>query len=174
MEAKMATENLTNETGENNSDLSTTQDYISAINEIKANSVDKEMYLKLKEENKKLLNALVKGETIDTQVSKPKASVSDLRTKLFSGETDLSNLDYIKTSLKLREALIEAGEADPFIPTGTKVVPEASDIEKAQHVADVLQECVDYAGDDSEIFTTELQRRTIDTAPMMAKYKRKF
>mgnify|MGYP006059326253 CR=1 FL=1 len=45
-------EDLQNEAQQKNVD--TTIDYIEAIKEIKENSVDKETYLKLKEENKKL------------------------------------------------------------------------------------------------------------------------
>ena len=42
-------------------------DYIEAIKEIKQNSVDREAYNKLREENKRLLNSLVNGESIDVK-----------------------------------------------------------------------------------------------------------
>ena len=41
--------------GEEMSNVDTTQDYISAINEIKQNSVSKEAYNKVVEDNRKLL-----------------------------------------------------------------------------------------------------------------------
>lgn len=145
-------------------------DYIAAIKELKENSVSKEAYTKLKEENKKLLNSLVRGETIEAEKVRP--SVEELRGKLF-GKKELNNLEFAKAAVDLRDALIENGEKDPFLPWGKKVVPDASDFEAADRVASVFKECIDYADGDPEIFTQELQRRTIDTAPPIKnKYRR--
>jgi hypothetical protein len=41
-------------------------------------------------------------------------------------------------------------------------MPTDEDVRTAQKVADVLQECVDYAEGDSAVFTNELQRRLVD------------
>ena len=57
--------------------------YIEAIKEMKANTVDKEAYLKLKEENKQLLNSLVNGEEIKGQEPEQKESIEELRSRLF-------------------------------------------------------------------------------------------
>lgn len=40
-------------------------DYVQAINDLKANSVPKDQYAKLKEENSRLLKSIINGETID-------------------------------------------------------------------------------------------------------------
>ena len=66
-------EDLQNEAQQKNVD--TTIDYIEAIKEIKENSVDKETYLKLKEENKKLLNSLVNGETLPAESQEQKVDI---------------------------------------------------------------------------------------------------
>ena len=137
-------------------------DYISAINEMKQNSVSKDQYAKLQMENKKLLDALVSNKQIDVPEEKP-VNVNELRQKLFRNEQGLSNLEYVDTALQLRKALIERGEADPFLPVGSHTQVDYDMQEKAQSVADVLQECVDFAQGDSGIFTAELQRRTRDT-----------
>ena len=134
--------------------------YIEAIKEMKANTVDKEAYLKLKEENKQLLNSLVNGEEIKDQEPEQKESIEELRSKLFGTKRqDLNNLDFVENALKLRNALMEAGQTDPFVPNGSKIKPTDEDFAKAKKVADTLQECVDYADGDPDVFTDELKRR---------------
>ena len=134
--------------------------YIEAIKEMKANSVDKAAYLKLKEENKQLLNSLVNGQTIEQAPVKEEVNVDELRNKMFSNnKKDMTNLEFVTDALKLRDALIEKGELDPFVPVGNKIKPTDEDFAKAQKVAQVLQECVDYADGDSNVFTDELKRR---------------
>lgn len=139
-----------------------TQDYIATIKELKQNSVDREKYDQLKAENKKLLNSIVNGQPVELGKQEPSRSVDEIRKELFGGEKDLSNLDFIKDALELRSKLIENGEPDPFLPVGNQIAPTDADIAAAEKVAQVLQECVDYAEGDSAVFTNELQRRTID------------
>lgn len=151
-----------------NQETDASQDYISAIREIKANSVDRSVYDRLKSENKQLLNALVSGKEIDLP-KEEKVNVDELRKKLFNKDGHLTNLEYVSTALKLRDALIEQGERDPFVPYGEKVSLTAEHYDKAEQVATVLQECVDFADGDSGIFTAELQRRTKDVMPRYGK-----
>ena len=136
--------------------------YIQALNELKKNSVGREDYEKLKAENKKLLDSIVNGQEIDLPEHKDEPSIDELRKRLFNGEQDMSNLDYITSALELRKQLISKGEPDPFLPVGNQIAPTDEDIAAANKVADILQECVDYAEGDSAVFTNELQRRTID------------
>lgn len=135
-------------------------DYIEAIKEIKQNSVDREVYNKLREENKRLLNSLVNGESIDVKKEEP-VDIDELRDKLFNKES--TNLEYISNALKLREELMKQGKPDPFLPAGKNIIPTEEDIKTADRVAKVLQECVDYADGDSNVFTNELQRVTVDS-----------
>lgn len=158
----MANEELTNVSSEEM--LGTDTDYVAAINELKANSVSKTEYSKLRAENKKLLDALVNGQQIDLP-KEEKPDIAELRKKLFNKDGNLSNLEYVDTALKLRNALIEQGERDPFLPYGEKVQETAEQHDKAEQVANVLKECVDFADGDSGIFTAELQRRTKDVMP---------
>lgn len=136
-----------------------TPDYLAAINELKQNSVNREDYDKLKAENKKLLDSIVNG----TEVALPKEdkkSIEELRAAYL--KEDQSNLEYITNTLKLREALMAEGKPDPFLPIGEQILPTDEDVRTAQKVADVLQECVDYAEGDSNVFTNELQRHLVD------------
>ena len=141
-------------------------DYISAIKEMKANSVDKAAYDKLKEENKQLLDALINGGQVTQEITKEPVNIDSLRKKLFSGEAELSNLDYMKTALELREALLDQGSPDPFLPYGQNIAPTDEDIRTADRVAEAIKSCIDYADGDSEIFTSELQRIMVDTSPV--------
>ena len=151
--------NLTTEETEEN-------DYIQAINELKANTVDKAQYEKLKAENKKLLDSLISGQT--PEIAKPveKPDINELRKRLFNPDNNLSNLEYVDSMLKLRNALIESGERDPFLPIGEKVEVSADTVQKANDVANQLQDCVDMSKGDSGIFTAELQRIMRDNGPI--------
>ena len=141
-----------------------TNDYIEQIKKLKESSVSKDDYNKLKADNKKLIDALANGTPMD--VVEPKVSaienINNLRKKLFGKGSNLNNLEYCKTAVELRDALIEKGERDPFLPFGHNVGATDSDHETAERVANVMKECIDYADGDSDIFTNELQRRTVD------------
>ena len=145
-------------------------DYIEAIKEMKQNSVDRSTYDKLKSENQRLLDALVQGKEIEITNTKEPVDINKLRKELFDNrDKNISNLDYVSNALKLRDALLEKGERDPFVPYGDKVTLTAEHFDKANMVAEVLRECVEFADGDSGIFTAELQRRTKETMP---RYKR--
>lgn len=157
----MENENMRSEV-QNNPETDTAQDYISAIKEIKENSVDKQIYLKLKEENRRLLDAMVNGETISQDQQPVAPNIEELRNKLFSFKNqNMNNLEYVETALELRKALMEQGEIDPFVPYGEKIKPTDEDFEKADKVARVLQECVDYANGNPNTFVDEFNRRIV-------------
>lgn len=144
-------------------------DYIEAIKEMKQNSVTRESYDKLKSENKQLLDALVNGKEIELGKKEEPVDIAKLRKELFNKDGHMSNLEYVSTALKLRDALLEKGERDPFLPYGDKVTLTAEHYDKAEQVATVLKECVEFADGDSGIFTAELQRRTKDAMPRYGK-----
>lgn len=142
-----------------------TNNYIEAIKEIKANSVSKQAYDKLREENKQLLDSLINGKEIELPKQKEPVDVNKIRSTLFDENRPLSNLEYVSNALKLRDELLERGERDPFLPYGQNISPTDEDITKAERVATVMKECLEYADGDSELFTNELMRRTNDAMP---------
>ena len=159
----MLEEEQTNVTGNQVED--STQDYLAAIKELKQNSVGREEYEKLKAENKKLIDAVVNGQPGQEEqqvVVHTEDDINRLRNELFNSEKELSNLDYVSKALELREALMENGKPDPFIPVGKQISPTREDIEIAEKVAQVYKECIEYAEGDSQMFTNELMRRTKD------------
>ena len=142
-----------------------TQDYLAAIKELKENSVNRSEYEKLRAENKKLIDTVVNGlpgQEEQVVVKHSKEQIDDLRNELFNSPRELNNLEFITKAMELREALMENGEPDPFLPVGKQISPTRDDIEGAEKVAQVYKECIDYAEGDSEVFTNELMRRTRD------------
>jgi hypothetical protein len=144
-----------------NNDVSTTEDYIKTIKDLKSNTVSKEVYLKQVEDNKKLLNALANGETVETTKVKHRPT-QEIRDDLFNNENN--NLEFWEKTLELRAAVLEDEGKDIFLPVGHEYQASENDINTANKVADVVQQCIDYADGDSMVFTNELQRRTNDTA----------
>ena len=142
-----------------------TQDYLAAIKELKENSVDRSEYDKLRAENKRLIDAVVNGQPGQEEqvvVKHTKEQIDELRNDLFNSPRELNNLEFITKTMELREALMENGEPDPFLPVGKQISPTRDDIEGAEKVAQVYKECIEYAEGDSEVFTNELMRRTRD------------
>lgn len=140
-------------------------DYIAAIEELKANSVNRDLYNKLKDENSRLLNTLISGGQLEVQPEE-KVDMNQLRKELYGGDQAMSNLDYWTKTMKLREAIIESGKPDPFTPQGKNIVATDEDRAAAQKVADGIQHCIDIAEGDNLVFTNELQRIMVDTAPI--------
>ena len=138
------------------------EQYIAAIEEMKANTVSRDAYNKLRNENKQLLDALVSGKELPQEPVKA-PTPDELRKKLFGGQ-DMSNLEYVETALSLRDSLIAAGERDPFLPYGDKVDLTAEQIATAEKVAAGLKEMVDFAEGDSGVFSAEYQRRVKDVS----------
>lgn len=154
----MEDEQTTNNEQENN-------DYIAAITQLRANTVPKDQYDKLKDENSKLLKSLINGDTIEAPTTSNEPDISQLRQELFGGEALMSDLDYVAKVLELRDALMERGDPDPFLPFGHHVAPTAEDREAANRVAKVLGECVEQADGDSSFFTSLVTREIIDVKP---------
>ena len=135
-------------------------DYIAAIKELKQNSVDRSKYEALRAESKGRLDSSVNGTESAQPVVEQKKASGEVRAAYL--KEDQSNLEYITNTLKLREAIIAEGKPDPFLPIGEQIMPTDDDIKTAEKVANILQECVDYAEGDSAVFTNELQRRLVD------------
>lgn len=167
---------LINESGKEIVSNDSGVDYISAINEIKQNSVSREQYEKLVSENKQLLDTLINGGQIEAlQVAPP--NIDELRNELFGKEAvdkGMTNLEFVEKTLKLRDAIIESGGVDPFLPIGKGIDLTRDDYDAAELTAQVFKECVEVAQGDSDIFTNELMRRTVDNGTPTAKIKNPY
>ena len=163
-------ENLTSVSGEETSNDSV--DYIKAINEMRQNSVSREQYEKLKGERDELLDTLINGGQVEMIDPASKPSIEELRKELFSKEAadkGMTNLEFVSKSLELRDAIIESGGTDPFLPIGRGIELTRDDYEAAEFTAQQFRECIDIAQGNSEVFTAELMRRTVDNSLPTAK-----
>lgn len=170
MEEIKQQENLTSVSGEEMSNDSV--DYIKAINEMKQNSVSREQYEKLKGERDELLDTLINGGQVTNVTEAPTKSIHEMRDELFSKEAadkGMTNLEFVTKSLELRDAIIEAGGTDPFLPIGKGIELTRDDYEAAEFTAEQFRECIDIAQGNSEVFTNELMRRTVDNSLPTAK-----
>lgn len=161
---------LNNESGEEQSNDSV--DYIKAINELKQNSVPRKQYEELQEEKKELLNTLINGGQITNVVEAPAKTIQEMREGLFSkeaAEKGMTNLEFVEKSLELRDAIIKSGGTDPFLPVGKGIEITRDDVEAAEFTAQQFKECIDIANGNSEFFTAELMRRTVDNSLPTAK-----
>lgn len=73
------------------------------------------------------------------QESAPKKSIEQMRSELFSKEAadkGMSNLEFIERSLELRDAIIESGGTDPFLPVGKGIELTREDYEAAEFTAE--------------------------------------
>lgn len=163
-----------NETKEvlDNQENGTASDYLKVINDLKNNTVSKEEYDKLREENKMLLNNIANNVVVNTDEEKKEEEVdiNKLREDLFGSDNqDMTNLEYVTKVMELRKALMDRGERDPFLPSGRNILPTDEDIKTANRVAEVYQNCIDVADGNPDIFTQELQRVTVDVVPQVNK-----
>lgn len=151
------------------------QKYIDTIADMRRNSVSREEYDRVRGENKQLLTTIASGQTLESGSTEPapKPDIKALRAELFNGDCQLSNLEYWQKALTLRQAIMDEGGKDCFLPHGSKIAPTEEDVMKANRVAQVVGECIEYADGDSAIFTNELQRRTVDNIPNAAKRTRR-
>lgn len=159
----MADEKLEQNVNEN--ETNEYQTYIDTINDLKANSVSKDKYDQLKQENKSLIDALKNGQQIEVE-EEAEVDIDQLRKDLFDTDKPLTNLEYVSKSLQLRNAILEKEGVDIFLPNGHNYKYDSDDKNKADYVAQMFQECIDYADGDSQLFTQELMRRTKDDTPM--------
>ena len=142
-------------------------DPIEALREIKKNSVPRSEYDRVVAERNRIFAAYANGEREEKPAESTPVDVDALRHDILSGE--LSNLEYAEKVVALRKELIAQGQRDPFLPYGKDVYPTMEDEAEAQAVADALEDCIEAANGDSAIFTNELQRIMVNTAPQRRK-----
>ena len=157
-------------------EITNAQEYVEAVKKLKESTVDKALYEKQVNDNKILREAILDGKTLDgsDQKEENKPDKEALLKKLIeSGDAQLSNAEYVKTALELRQALIDSGDLDPFLPVGNKIQPTVEDIEKATRVAEGLQYCLDEATDeetgetDEDIFNAMLKKIIAEDRPAL-------
>ena len=150
------------------------ENLIQKLADLKQNSVPKEEYERVLNLNKDLVDRMIDDQKVEQNVQQ-ETNYDDIiksaQEKLFTQEGTLNNIEYCSTALQLRDAILAKTGEDIFVAKGHKISPDETYYEKAENVAQVLREVIEYADGDSEIFTVELQRRTDDVA-LLGKRKR--
>lgn len=146
---------------ENQTEVVDTNMYIDEIKQLKQNTVSKDAYQKLQEENRNLLKSLVEGQTMSAPVEEVKPSRSEEEIIKDLINPDKSNLDDVKLALELHDKRLERGYND-FLPIGHELVPTDEDIAAAKRVEEGLRAYVDGAEGDPDVFNDIYQRSVVD------------
>lgn len=150
---------------ENVTEKEPTKSLVEQVKDLKENSVSKEEYAKLEETNKELMAALIDGKQVSTnQPEAEKVDIFGLVKEMREMDNTSLDIDYCKKALEYRNAVIEqyGEENDPFCPTQARFTPTSEDKEKAQNVADVMQQCIEEANGNNAVFIALMQERTRD------------
>lgn len=142
------------------------EDLLKQIEDMKKNMVSRDKYEKVIEERQQLFEKVVNGDPIPeekAEVVDIEAQIKGLREKLFGGDGTncKSDLEYAESALKLRKALIEKGEPDPFLPYGHQISPTDQDIAAANRAAEKMAAWVEEAKGNKDVFLAERIRDII-------------
>lgn len=116
-------------------------DYIQAIKTLKNNTVSKDKYDVLKEDNKKLLDALINGTDADT----PKGPYDGLESrdvyyKKYKENNFSSDLEYWDNFLKLRKATIRDYGQDPCVTGSYGLTPDGTKMDASYGEAEAIED----------------------------------
>lgn len=144
-------EQVTGQEVETGNDL----DLLEEIKNLKANTVSKEEYNKLREEKKQLMRQIINGG--GTTESEETVDLEEIRKSLFENPEDLSDLEFWKKTLALRNERLEKEGVDVFLPKGKKTRYSNMDKESANHVAETIQYFIDEANGSPQVFSALLR-----------------
>ena len=162
----MSEKEIINETKPEEQQKESVDVFLEAAKKVKEDTVPKAEYDKVVADNKKLADYILEGGDGD----KPQEQVKE-RTKaellgVLENE-DSNNLEYTKAALELRQKVIDEGGRDPFLPNSSQQPITSVDVEGAEKVAQVLQECVDECGGDPATFNFLFDKRVKDSSPLL-------
>lgn len=145
----MSEENIQQAVDESNAD----NDLVEALKQVKANSVSKDDYNKLRADNKKLIDALVSGEQLSQPQMPAQRSVEELQKAIY--EHKGTDLEMASDILELYDRQKEMGN-NLFISSTNNMSPsEVQDAEyNAETVANYLRDVIEKCEGDSNKFHT--------------------
>lgn len=138
-----------------------TMDDLDLLNEyknLKENTVSKEEYQKQVEKNKLLMRQIINGGGTKGE-SKETIDLGKIREEIFIDTENLTNLDFWKKVLTLRKERLEKEGTDVFAPRGQKTRYTREDLESANKVAEVIEQCIEESEDNPQLFTAILNSR---------------
>lgn len=136
-------------------------DILKQYEEIKANSVSKEDYDKLKSEYDDAVSNYLSGNLQDSK-KEENVDIAELRKELYSEKvSNLTDLEFMTKTLKLRETIIKNGGDDPFLGTLKGKAPTTAEREHAKEVAEKMKKMVNDAEGSDEAFHIILSQRVV-------------
>lgn len=139
-------------------------DYITAIKELKENSVSKDKYDALMAERKQLIDSIVNGQPEIDQEEEPELESRLYYYKKYKENKFNSNLEYWDNLVKLRKATIAEYGADPTVtgnygltPDGQKVDPAYGEPEAMEHSFEAIENMINEADGDPKVFDALMQ-----------------
>ena len=139
-------------------------DYITAIKELKENSVSKDQYDALMAERKKLIDSIVNGQDEIDQEKEPELGSRLEYYKKYKENKFNSNLEYWDNLVKLRKATIAEYGADPTVtgnygltPEGQKVEPAYGEPEAMEKSFEIIENMINEADGDPKVFDALMQ-----------------
>lgn len=136
----------------------TAEDYITALGEVKANSVEKSEYERILAENAKLTNALASGIRVEEEKEPEPVNVPELRKKLLNTQYK-NDMDYFKDMKTLRDAILEQSGVDPFVNSNAEDV--SAETARAERVSKLIDFALEEADGDpvkfSAVFNSKIQ-----------------
>lgn len=132
-------------------------DILKKYKELKDNSVSKEEYEKVVKEKKDIISQVLNGQNPNEE--QDDRSIDDIKKDLFKENSNLSNREYVENALALRKKILAEGGRDPFLPYGEKISPDDNDYMVVDRVVKSLEECLEIADGDDDVFNVEFTRR---------------
>ena len=136
-----------------------TAEYIETINKLKANSVSKDEYLKLRNENKQLLDALASNQVVEV-TAEPKRDITEVRKELFTNHSNLSNRQICQDMMDLYDYELENRGVNIFMPTDPQYIPTQDDITQVDNMVRGMKSALETANGNDLIFNQEIERLT--------------
>lgn len=140
-------ENVTTNQGQ---DETNDLDLVEEIKKIKANTVSKEEYEKLKGQNKELIKQIISGGGQDMK-AEDNPSIEELRKNIFENSDSKTNLEIADNIVKLYDARLKEG-VNIFLPRGNKTQYTRADYEAADHYVETIRSMVAESEGDPIVF----------------------
>nr|DAF39754.1 MAG TPA: hypothetical protein [Herelleviridae sp.] len=135
-------------------------DPIAAINDVKANMVNKEDYNKAIEERDKYLKALIDGTTEPVKEKEEPIDLVAFGQQVFGGVDNYkTSVAFVSDMLKLRNKTIEQEGWDPGAGPSpndkhARYIPSEDDYNNSQAVADLIEKALDECQGSDKVFAS--------------------
>lgn len=123
----------------------TAEDYITALGEVKANSVDKSEYERVLAENTKLTNALASGIRKEEPEVEEVVNPADIIKRMAENKYK-NNLEYCSDVVKLRETIMQTTGSDPCVNYSGEDV--SAEINRSERVFELFNSAIEEAEGD--------------------------